>query len=50
MKLETSEVQLWKNGIMLSVIPREEAEEMVREGLVRVICSQAVEWKRADGD
>ena len=40
--IKTERVQLWRNGIMLAVITRKEAQETVREGRAFVICSQAI--------
>ena len=38
----TDRVQLWRNGVLLSVLSYEEAEEMVRDGRAFVICGQAI--------
>lgn len=40
----TKKVQLWQNGIMITVIPRKEADEMLNEGTYREINEQAIEW------
>lgn len=37
-------VQLWQNGIMITVIPETEARELVNEGTYKVINGQAIEW------
>ena len=41
--IQTKQVQLWRNGIMLTAqLTREDAQEMVQRGQAFVICSQAI--------
>ena len=36
-------IQMWKNGIMLTVLPQKEAERMVRDGSAVSINDQAIQ-------
>lgn len=41
-RLETDSVQLWTPDIMLTLIPREQAQQLVREKKAYVITGQAI--------
>lgn len=43
-KLQTDKVQMWQNGVMASVITREEANDLLDEGRYDIINAQAIEW------
>ena len=40
--LDTERVQMWRNGVMMGVISRKEAEELVASGKYKVITGQAI--------
>lgn len=40
----SEKVQLWQNGIMMTVIPGKEARDMVADGRCYIINSQAIEF------
>lgn len=44
-ELQTEKVQLWQNGIMAGVIPRDDASELLKEGKYELINAQAIEWR-----
>jgi hypothetical protein len=37
-------VQLWQNGLMMTIIPKTEATELLNAGTYRLINDQAIEW------
>ena len=40
----TKKVQLWQNGIMITLISETEATELINDGNYKVINDQAIEW------
>ena len=47
--LKTEKIQLWHNGIMMTVIPLEEAKEKVRRGTAVVVNGQSITTQSQGG-
>ena len=45
--LTTKNVQLWQNGLMMTVIPLEDAKQLVRERIYFVITCQAINYNES---
>jgi hypothetical protein len=41
---ENKRIQLWKNGIMLTVITKKEADKLVKEGKAKYFTDSAIEF------